>query len=277
MLNDGVLIGRREADYIGGTLPFFVRNESGDWRVYEPPAENQSSNLADAMACVSYSACHSIETQIYFLTGEKVDYSERWLALMSETTKNGNYQYKVADTIRQYGLVRQESWPVPVNFTWDEYYVKPSPEQQAKLIEEGKEWLKKWNVGYEWLNESEVAQHLKQVPIQIVITKNNPRHAVLLVNQLTYFDSYPPYEKSITPAEIYNYFKILVRKNMEFYFVQVDGEKDVWLVREGKRSLVYNLAAFNLVGDWSQIKKITKTELDAIPDTGIVLAGLNQE
>jgi hypothetical protein len=63
---------------------------------------------------------------------------------------------------------------------------------------------------------------------------------------------------------------------MENRFVRVTS--DVWLVKDGKRSLVYNALAFNLVsGDWSKIETITQATLDLIPDTGNVIAGLSQE
>lgn len=66
--------------------------------------------------------------------------------------------------------------------------------------------------------------------------------------------------------------------SMNNRFVQVAGQKDVWLVRDGKRSLVYNLLAFNLVsGDFTKIEMISQDQLNAIPDTGKVLAGLDQE
>jgi hypothetical protein len=58
----------------------------------------------------------------------------------------------------------------------------------------------------------------------------------------------------------------------------VRAEKDVWLVRNGQRSLVYNALAFNLIsGEWDKIEIINQSQLDAIPDNGKVIAGLDQE
>ena len=60
--------------------------------------------------------------------------------------------------------------------------------------------------------------------------------------------------------------------------VMVEGQKDIWLVKDDKRSLVYNLIAFNLLGgNIDQVQKLTQVQLDAIPDSGLVLAGLPQE
>ncbi len=62
-------------------------------------------------------------------------------------------------------------------------------------------------------------------------------------------------------------------------FVQVDGQKDIWLVsKDTKRSLIYNYLAFSLVdGDMTKVEKLSQAQLDAIPDSGKVLAGLDQE
>lgn len=62
-----------------------------------------------------------------------------------------------------------------------------------------------------------------------------------------------------------------------FEVVQVSGQKDVWLVRDGKRSLIYNADALLLISDFTDIKTVTQAELNALPDTGKVLASINQE
>lgn len=64
--------------------------------------------------------------------------------------------------------------------------------------------------------------------------------------------------------------------SMNNRYVMVD--KDVWLVKNGQRSLIYNTDAFMAVcGDWSKIEKISQSQLDAIPDSGKIIAGINQE
>lgn len=60
--------------------------------------------------------------------------------------------------------------------------------------------------------------------------------------------------------------------------VMLDGGKDIWLVRDGKRSLVYNVSAFKLIGgNIDQVQKLTQDQFNAIPDSGTVLAGIPQE
>lgn len=63
---------------------------------------------------------------------------------------------------------------------------------------------------------------------------------------------------------------------LEFWKVGEDG-KDVWLIRDGKRSLVYNADALKLIGSFADVKVVTESELDAVPDTGKVLASIDQE
>src|ERR1051325_9571425 len=122
--NDGVLIKEHP---VGGQNVFSIRNPIGKWP--QPHGENQYSNLTDTMACVSYSAVHCIESQELFLTGQVTEYSERFLAKMSGTTHQGNYQQTVLQAIQQYGMVEDKDWPSEIpNFTWDEYYKEIPPE-----------------------------------------------------------------------------------------------------------------------------------------------------
>lgn len=197
-MNYGVIEGKRDTDFVAGTIPYKELNPTGNWKNYLPPGEWQHSNFADSMACVSFSLLNAIETQEKFLTGKQTNYSDRWLALMSETTPEGNYLYKVADTVRKYGLVKEESWPTPANFTWESYYAKPSAKKQAELLAEGKKWLETHTFAYEWIGTTleEIQKNLKHTPLQVVI----PGHAIEGFNEVGdtthYFDSYTPFEKT---------------------------------------------------------------------------------
>jgi hypothetical protein len=92
-----------------------------------------------------------------------------------------------------------------------------------------------------------------------------------------YFDSYAPFIKERTDGFVSALKYVLRPKNkMRFIKVGVDGV-DVWLVINSQRSLVYNALAFTLIsGNWASIEIVTQAELDAIPDTGKVIAGLDQ-
>lgn len=196
MKNFGVIVGRRPRDFVAGTLPYQVRNESGNWKPYLPPGEWQR-DVIDTMACVSFSLLNCIETQEKFLTGSQTNYSDRWLAMMSGTTPQGNYLTVVADTVRKYGLVKEESWPTPDDFTWESYYEVPTSEKMAELKAEGQKWLKTRTLDYEWVGTdlNTILKELKHCPLQLII----PGHAIEgfyeEADVMNYFDSYSPFEK----------------------------------------------------------------------------------
>jgi hypothetical protein len=198
--NLGVILGQRAEDYIAGGSPIQheVRVPTGDWTPYLPSGEKQFSQFADSMACVSFSALNCIETQIRFLTNIEPNYSDRALAKMSNTQTNGNYLWRVADTIRQEGLIEESIWPAPQNFTWDDYYAQiPVQIENTAGV-----FLTKYDVLYEWLPDASketLMHHLKQSPIQVVI----PGHAIMCfysTDQVSkYFDTYEPFVKNYTP------------------------------------------------------------------------------
>jgi len=193
MENTGIILGQRKDDWIAGSIPYKVLNSSGDWTEYLPPGEWQRIKDKETMACVSFSALNIIETLYYFYTGERRNFSDRFTACMSGTTRRGNYLWKVGDSIRRDGLVNEEDWPVPEDMSWESYYETPPIE----VIDKGKEFLKDWTINYEIIKftRKSLMHHLKQSPIQVVI----PGHAIMnfLTNKdiYKYFDSYSPFVK----------------------------------------------------------------------------------
>ena len=63
----------------------------------------------------------------------------------------------------------------------------------------------------------------------------------------------------------------------KFELRQMTGSSEVWLVRDGKKSHVYNAQALLMVADFADIKPITQAELDLLPDSGFELASLVRE
>lgn len=219
-ISDGVLPGpqRRPTDFVAGevsALPYEVRVSSADWTPYAPPGERQFNYRADSMSCVSFSAVNVIECQEKLLTGLSQNYSDRWIAKMSGTTKDGNWLYKVVDTIRQYGLVLESEYPTPKEpWTWEDYHA-PIPEPLlSELKAKGQEWLNLWNISYEWVNNvltpEGLKHHLKHAPIQLVF----PYHAVCGVYNAAdwyrYFDTYDPYMKTLNKNNFTDALKIVL-------------------------------------------------------------------
>jgi hypothetical protein len=211
-MNFGVIEGRRGDDYLGGTLPFEVRNPLGDWTPYLPPGEFQATNAVDTMACVTFSALNSIETQYRFLTGETRNFSDRFTAQMSGTTAYGNWLWKVGDSIRRDGLVDESIWPTPSSFTFAEYYAIPP----IAVVDIGRLFLAQWTIQYEWIDvtRDSLIHHLQHAPIQATI----PGHAILdfytTADVQRYFDSYQPFIRERTEPFVSAMKIVLSRKTM---------------------------------------------------------------
>lgn len=208
--NHGLLLGNRPEDWIAGTIPYKAVNPSGDWTQWLPKGEWQYIQNVDLQACVTFSALNVIEILYYFLTGEQRNFSDRFTATLSGTTRNGNYLWKVGDSIRKDGLVDEDEWPTPQILTWENYYVMPP----IGIINKGREFLKKWTINYEVIEPTKesIIHHLKQSPIQVCI----PGHAVLTFTNpgqvYQYFDSYEPWLKSWDKDFIFAQRIVLTRK-----------------------------------------------------------------
>jgi hypothetical protein len=231
--NLGVLLGRRPEDYVAGTLDYEVRVPNGDWRPFLITEEKQYSHIADAMDCVSESYTNCVEIQYKHQTGSEINFSARALAKLSGTTKSGNYLYKVADEGNN-GLILEHEWPTPPGFSWDTFYAPIPADVLAKR--------RTYDTGYEWIapDKGSLQYHLKHAPIQIIITKANPNHAVTAValegDTVYYFDSYPPHLKKINIANLYGAaMKIVINanNNMVKKFLVNDNGKIGVMVLEG--------------------------------------------
>lgn len=258
--NKGVLGGQRDTDYmagrVGASLSHESRNPSGDWTEYLPPGEWQRSDFADTMACVSFSAINSIEVQEKFLTGRQPNYSDRFIAVMSGTTRIGNYLWKVTDTIRKNGLVLEEEYPAPPEYkSWEEYHQMPPMD----VINKAKLWLNSWDISYEWISitRESLLHHLEHAPLQIVINDNT--HAVLeFLNKDDvhhYFDQYAPFTKQV---DVITWaLKIVLTKkvgeNFDMKLIrESDTAKDIYAVANGKRYWVADPDTLNrgIDGAW---------------------------
>lgn len=209
--------------------------DSGDWKRYLSRSEYQSGLYFDTMACVTFSALNCIEALInykiqqklitvddvswlndqgYFNEEGKLNFSDRFIAKLSNTGKNGNTARNVADAIRKYGLVPEKDWPYPRQqrspvFDWDDYY-KTVPNS---ILNKGKKFLERFSINYEFVTTS-FTDALKFSPLQVFVHAwNNPidgvykrteqgiNHAVSLVDHEEYLqieDHYNPTLKKLS-------------------------------------------------------------------------------
>jgi len=128
-------------DYVLGgysPLPKDVLQANGQWDEFLPVDEFQSK-VIETMACTSYGTTSAIETLVNRLFGTEHNWSDRWLAKISGTTRTGNNVSIVCETLRKLGVPFQERWDyTPDIDSWDKFYEVPPP----KLYDHAKQDFK---------------------------------------------------------------------------------------------------------------------------------------
>lgn len=147
-----------------GKLGSVAINSKGDWRDYLPLMEHQNMGF-EPSACVSFGTLSALEILHRFLYGLEPNYSDRFLAKASETNPDGgNSPKKVSDTLRHKGTVPENEWPM--TNTLEDYY-KDIPQ---KLFDMGIKWLEKFEVGYEYAQNSQLKEALKISPVGVAVS-----------------------------------------------------------------------------------------------------------
>lgn len=143
------------------------------WGKYLVEGERQNRGT-ETFSCVSQSANNCLEIQLkriielgedkpliakltemgYIRNGE-VNFSDRFTAKMSGTTRNGNNQKVVADSIRHNGLVPEWVWPHVEG--WDNFYAPIS----AEVIAMGKKFADFFDTTYEFVTPAQMIEALK--------------------------------------------------------------------------------------------------------------------
>ena len=225
-----------EKDFMYGTESSLAGVDvlpTGDWTPYLPEGEEQFGVGFDSMSCTSFSYTTAIETYLNFIIKEKkitvgnlkwlsdngyigpdgkVNFSDRFLAIMSGTTINGNQLNKVAETARTIGLIPQSMLPFG-GTTWAEFM---NPDVITKtMTDKATEFLTHFKLSYEWvmfnndraLDQSEqkiLQDSLKQLPLQVGIPFP-ASHAIDMVACTTdlvrLFDTYKPFIKDKVTVE----------------------------------------------------------------------------
>lgn len=242
MRNTGILFRPPlEKEYkFGSESAVKYEDRLSDWTPYLPTSEKQRMRNFDTMACVTFSAHNIVEDQINYLIRNKLskeqievierlgyldgnykcNFSDRFTAKMSGTTKEGNYLTTVAECIRTKGLIPEKDWPTSDKFNWDGYYA----EIPEGLKEKAKKFLEIFKIQYEWVitshnpefNAKAIEYHIRHSPIQIATpicggwsNKDgvvatcpvlDPAHATMIYNKTDVyhdFDHYVPFEKKL--------------------------------------------------------------------------------
>lgn len=167
---------------VGSTSPliFNIIRDDGQWDDFLPEHEMQISKHFDSKACVTFSALNQIEILHKALYQEIYNGSDRAIAKLSGTTKEGNWLYRVADTIREYGIPSESIYPYPRmqdGFDWDDFY----KEVDLEVINDGKEYKKKYQLNYEFVpmvGADSIVEALKYTPLQVIGAYPSTQNAI---------------------------------------------------------------------------------------------------
>lgn len=209
-----------------------TRLTSKDWSAYLGVSESQHSQACDSEACISFAACHVLESQIQFLTGQKVKLSPRFLAAVSHTTLAGNSFQAVFNAILQYGICTEDTWPIPAGtgWTWSEFYQSPPPAAFKEAL-----WFKQqFNIA---LQADISPSDLVSAPLWTEVNLGYTTHAVEQININTELDSepnlappghggdLPPYLKPLAQVVHFNLLLLTQKVPSNVQFIQNgDGE-----------------------------------------------------
>lgn len=225
MKQTGLLFEIRPTDYIlGSTSPLkgLELNPSGDWIPYRPSDEKQYDFKFDTMSCSTFSATNDLEALFNFLweKGEfsesqrkwlidngyvknwKFNFSDRFSAISNGTMPQGQYIQNVWDDFRHTGLIPESDLPFggsnQAEYLDKSKITQAMRDKAAKFLELiiEKDSNGKPMINYEWvpvITGIELNDALKQAPLQIVVTKESPTHAIALLRMDTEFETYPPF------------------------------------------------------------------------------------
>lgn len=289
-IDDGFLPEQPKIDdYVVGESPiqYEVRVFDGNHSEYLPEDEHQKRNNVETMSCVSFSALNSVEMQINwmintqkisvgtmeflqdnrYIVNDKVNLSDRFLAIMSSTTPRGNYLSKVASTLRHYGAIPEGDLSFGNPNNWNEYHDKTVIDDD--MLKLGKEFLEHFTIQYEWVvfpsptnptqqaKRRNIHKHLKHTPLQFA----KDGHAADFFDstedvRFMQYDTYKPFQKErpwtydplyvmkivvtekseFSDKEIYDakqeVLKVIVKDHGEKYFFRPDAHGEAYMIFE---------------------------------------------
>jgi len=182
----GIKIGRGEFDWQASGNSPIIREElmpDKNWKKIELDHEIQFNYpaLYDTLFCVTYASLKAIAKLLTYLESigrftptqltilnkykknGKYNFSERFTGTLGETTDQGAYQYKVANAIKNYGLIPQDMFPLADNFK--DNISKEFITQE--MLDCGKQFLDIVAINYEWVTN--MLDYLKYSPIPLIV------------------------------------------------------------------------------------------------------------
>lgn len=153
---------------LGGVTGFELQPlvDDGDWTQYLPVEERQRNATMDTMSCVTFSMLNCIEVLYKRKYGVEVNYSDRFIAKASNTSRRGNWLETVAKTARNVGLIPEKMYPFGKSPTWEIYH----KELDNSFYEEGKRFLTEYKIEYQFVDIRDrdvMMQALHFTPLQV--------------------------------------------------------------------------------------------------------------
>jgi hypothetical protein len=130
-----------------------VLQSDGQWDAYLPEKEFQNLNYIETYNCTSFGTCNVVEMLFKKIYGENYNFSDRYLGIKAGTKPPGNDPHIVAQAVRHDGLIQEIFLPFKDINSWQEYYSYKGG-NKSTCEQEGKFFLKKWEVGHEWVSQN---------------------------------------------------------------------------------------------------------------------------
>ena len=216
---------------LGSQVPFEILQVDGQWTKYTPEEETQTKRGQDVQNCTAFGTNSGLEVYFkrkFFLD---VNFSDRYLGIMSGTRPPGNDPGKVVETLRsKAGCVDEMIMPFSDGMTVEGYYSPDPPTPETRAI--GREWLKRYYFRQEWTIEpglpleeqiKRLRYYLQSSPILVAvyawaeqdgkhIRMGKDTHWCVIVGYVEndhwlVFDSYAPFLKKLDWNFGFNYAK----------------------------------------------------------------------
>lgn len=232
--------GIQKPDAVAGINPRVLGgsiNPSGSWTSYAPTQEKQYAATFDTMSCTSFSIANFLETLLnymitkdmipeyhvnflkvngYFDNKGSINFSDRFLAITSNTTPRGNDHVSVFTAARKIGMIPEKDFPF-LGTTWSEYHNKNAITEE--MYQKAARFQSLFDITFEWvfINDStDFPSGVKDVcreslsisPLPIAI-KYPATHAIEMLSigstKATIFDQYEPFMYSYKLSEGIHY------------------------------------------------------------------------
>lgn len=149
-----------------------VINPSGDWRDFLPDKEPQQKRGIETQACTAYATLNAIETLIFQKTGKRVNYSDRYLAIVGKIDPyKGADPHQIAECIRKTaGCLKEERLPFADDISTPEGYYGVPEHIILQLMQEGERWYDEWDFNHKWVFRGGKPNE-KRLSLQEALTK----------------------------------------------------------------------------------------------------------